>query len=54
MTKTQTTFNGTDYLTENFCLEKQQQQQQQLDRMREWMRLLTKSDALEVEVGGGY
>ena len=31
------------------------EQQQQLDRMREWMRLLTKSDALEVEpgVGGG-
>ena len=29
------------------------EQQQQLDRMREWMRLLTKSDALEVEPGGG-
>ena len=28
------------------------EQQQQLDRMREWMRLLTKSDALEVEPGG--
>ena len=27
------------------------EQQQQLDRMREWMRLLTKSDALEVEPG---
>ena len=24
-----------------------------MDRMREWMRLLTKSDALEVEPGGG-
>ena len=29
------------------------EQQQQLDRMREWMRLLTKSDALEVEPGEG-
>ena len=29
------------------------EQQQQLDRMREWMRLLTKSDALEVEPGWG-
>ena len=23
LTKTQTTFNGTDYLTENFCLKKE-------------------------------
>ena len=29
------------------------EQQQQLDRTREWMRPLTKSDALEVEPGGG-